>query len=228
MIGVAVNGIAVIVGTFIGCLIKKGIPKKISDAAMIAVGASIICIAIPGITEVKNTLAVILSLVLGNVIGTLADIDGHITNLGNFLEKKFSKNSDSKIAQAFISSTLLFCVGAMAVVGPMNAGISNDNSMLFAKSLLDLISATMLAASLGMGVIFSTVSVVVYQGLIAVAASFLAPVLTAEAVNDLTATGSVLILLLSFDMLGISKLKLANFLPALILSPLFSFLFGLF
>lgn len=227
MLGVIVNGIAVIIGALLGCLIKKGISKKICDAAMLAVGACIICIAVPGIIKLDNTLAVVLSVVFGNILGTVINIDKHITDLGNWVEKKVSKqNSESTVAQGFISATLLFCVGAMAVVGSLNSGISGDHSTLFAKSLIDCISATMLAASLGIGVIFSAASVTVYQGIIVLAAGLLAPVLTESAIGDLTSTGSILILLLSFNLLGITKIKLANFLPALVLSPVFSWLLG--
>ena len=228
MLGVIVNSVTVIIGTLFGCLINKGISKKISDAAMLGVGASTIAIAVPGIVKLDNTLVVILSLVLGCVIGSAIDIDKHLNTLGALLEKKFNKNGKSSpIAQGFVSATLLFCVGAMAVVGSLNSGISGDHSTLYAKSVLDMISASIFAASLGIGVIFSAVSVFVYQGIIVLASSFLAPVLTTAAIADLTSTGSVLILLLSFNLLGITKTKLANFLPALILSPVFSWLLNL-
>lgn len=228
MLGVIVNSVTVIIGTLFGCLINKGISKKISDAAMLGVGASTIAIAVPGIVKLDNTLVVILSLVLGCIIGSAIDIDKHLNTLGALLEKKFNKNGKSSpIAQGFVSATLLFCVGAMAVVGSLNSGISGDHSTLYAKSVLDMISASIFAASLGIGVIFSAVSVFVYQGIIVLASSFLAPVLTTAAIADLTSTGSVLILLLSFNLLGITKTKLANFLPALILSPVFSWLLNL-
>lgn len=228
MLGVIVNSVTVIIGTLFGCLINKGISKKISDAAMLGVGASTIAIAVPGIVKLDNTLVVILSLVLGCIIGSAIDIDKHLNTLGAVLEKKFNKNGKSSpIAQGFINATLLFCVGAMAVVGSLNSGISGDHSTLFAKSVLDMISSVMFAASFGIGVIFASVSVFVYQGAIVLLAGFIAPLLTANAVADLTSTGSVLILLLSFNLLGITKIKLANFLPALLISPLFTWLLTL-
>lgn len=228
MLGVIVNSALVILGTLIGCLIKKGLSQKICDAAMLGVGASTIAIAIPGIVKINNTLAVILAIVLGYVLGTLIDIDKFLNILGQKLENSLNKNGKSSpIAQGFINATLLFCVGAMAVVGSLNSGISGDHSTLFAKSVLDMISSVMFAASFGIGVIFASVSVFVYQGAIVLLAGFIAPLLTANAVADLTSTGSVLILLLSFNLLGITKIKLANFLPALLLSPLFTWLLTL-
>ncbi len=223
MLGVFVNILTVIVGSLMGCLIKKGISKRICDAVMTAIGASILCIAVSGIVGFSNALAVILSIVIGCIIGTIINIDSGITTLGNWIQNRFSgNNSDSKIAIGFVNSTLLFCVGAMTVVGSINAGVSGDNSTLYAKALLDLISSTMLAASLGIGVVFSTFSILIYQGSLVLAAGWLAPFLTAGAIADLTCTGSILIMLLSFNLLGISKFKLADFLPSLILAPIIS------
>lgn len=221
MIGVLANTIAVLVGSTIGLLCKKGIPKKFSDAIMTGIALCTVYIGISGALKGENTIVLILSMVLGTICGTLLDLDGGLTKLGAFVEKKFSKNGGTgSIAQGFITASLLFCVGAMTIVGSLTAGLTGDNEMLFTKSVLDLISASMLSVSLGIGVMFSALFVLVFQGAIALMAGFLEPVLTTAAINEIICAGSLMILALGLNMLGITKIKVANYLPALVFAPL--------
>ena len=159
----------------------------------------------------------------GTLIGTFIDIDDKINRVGLFLEKKFKKDGDkSSIAEGFMTGSLLFCVGAMTIVGSLNAGLKGDNTLLFTKSILDLISSCILASTLGVGVMFSALFVLVMQGGLVLLAGLLQNVLTDPAlIAELTCAGSVMIIGISLNMLGVTKLKVANYLPALLLVPIF-------
>ncbi len=229
MTGVIINTITVIIGSTIGLLLKKGIPERISKAAMTAIGLCTLYIGIDGALSGDNTIVLILSMVFGTIIGTAINIDGKLEKLGNAIEKKM-KREDSKgsISQGFISASLLFCVGAMTIVGSLNAGLSGDNELLITKSVLDLISSCMLASTLGIGVLFASAFVLTYQGALVLFAQLLQTVLTDEALrNEITCAGSVMIIALGLNLLGITKIKVANLLPALLLVPLFFWLISL-
>lgn len=222
MIGVLVNTATVIIGSLIGLLCKKGIPKKYTDAVMIGIGLCTIYIGISGTLKGKNTLILIISIVIGAIIGTWLDIDKQLTALGEWIGtrlNKFSSNSAS-VSEGFVTGCLLFCMGAMTIVGSLNSGLTGNNDMLFTKSLLDLISATMLSISLGIGVLFSAVFVFVFQGSIVLLAHFLQPILTDAAIAEITCAGSLMIIALGFNIIGITKIKAANYLPAIIIVPI--------
>lgn len=222
MIGVLVNTATVIIGSLIGLLCKKGIPKKYTDAVMIGIGLCTIYIGISGTLKGKNTLILIISIVIGAIIGTWLDIDKQLTALGEWIGtrlNKFSSNSAS-VSEGFVTGCLLFCMGAMTIVGSLNSGLTGNNDMLFTKSLLDLISATMLSISLGIGVLFSAVFVFVFQGSIVLLAHFLQPILTDAAIAEITCAGSLMIIALGFNIIGITKIKVANYLPAIIIVPI--------
>lgn len=226
MLGVIVNMLAAIVGGTLGTLFKKGIPEKITNSIMIAVGMCVVYIGIDGALKGENTLVLIISMLLGTAIGSLIDIDDKINRLGKWVENKFNKGEKKvSIAEGFVTATLLFCVGSMTVVGSLNAGLLGDNQMLYTKSLLDLISGTMIAASCGIGVIFSAIPILIFQGGIVVLAELLSGVLTTPAINEMTCVGSVIIIALGLNLVGISKFKVANFMPAIVLAPLVCMLF---
>ncbi|MBP3446238.1 MAG: DUF554 domain-containing protein [Clostridia bacterium] len=226
MLGVIVNMLAAIVGGTLGTLFKKGIPEKITNSIMIAVGMCVVYIGIDGALKGENTLVLIISMLLGTAIGSLIDIDDKINRLGKWVENKFNKGEKKvSIAEGFVTATLLFCVGSMTVVGSLNAGLLGDNQMLYTKSLLDLISGTMIAASCGIGVIFSAIPILIFQGGIVLLAELLSGVLTTPAINEMTCVGSVIIIALGLNLVGISKFKVANFMPAIVLAPLVCMLF---
>ena len=233
MIGVLVNTITVIIGSCVGLLLKKGIPQRLTTAIMLGIGLCTIYIGVDGMMEGENTLVLIVSMVLGALVGTWLNLDGKIQALGDWMEQKFNRNqsengtSQVSLAQGFVTAALLFCVGSMTIVGSLNAGISGDNEMLFTKSLLDLISSSMLAASLGLGVLLSAVFVLVFQGALVLLASVLAPFLTTAAIAELTCCGSVLILALGLNLIGVTKFKVADYLPALVFVPILSWALGL-
>jgi len=222
--GVIVNTITVFIGSGVGLLLKKGIPERLNKAVMTAIGLCTIAIGVTGIIKGQNQLVMILSMVFGTIIGTLIDIDKRLENLGDKLSKK-TKSSESTFSQGFVTASLLFCVGAMTIVGSMNAGISGDNQMLYTKSVLDLISSSMLAASLGFGVMCASVFVLVFQGGLVALSMALGSFLSDFAVAELVCAGSVMITALGLNLIGVTKIKVANLLPGLVFVPLFCWVF---
>jgi len=214
MLGTIVNCITVILGSVIGLLVKKGIPDKMNTAIMQGMALCVLYIGISGSLECQNILVVIVSMAIGTVIGEGIDLDKRLNRLGKKLEEKVGKG-DGGIARGFVSASLLFCVGSMAIVGSLNSGLMGDHTMLYAKSLLDAISAAIFASTMGWGVVFSAVLVFIYQGVITLAASLLAPVLSTVAINEMTAVGSLIIIALSLNLLGLTKFKVMNFVPAI-------------
>ena len=228
MIGVLVNVITVVIGSAIGLICKKAISKRIADAIMIGVGLCIIGIGVMGIMDGNNILVAVISIVLGAVVGTLIDIDKRVNDMGEWVQNRFKKkeNSTVSIAEGAVTASLLFCVGSMAIVGSINAGISKDYEMLFTKSVLDFISAMMLSVSLGYGVIFSAIFVLLYQGAIVLLAELVAePLMATGAIGELNCVGSLLILALGLNLIKVAKIKVANYLPALLFVPFVNMLF---
>lgn len=188
------------------------------------VGLSVLLIGILGLEEVNNILVVIISLVIGSILGEAVDIDKRFDNLGLKIEGLF-KGSSSNIAEGFVTSSLLFCVGAMAITGALESGLMNKHDILISKAILDGITSMIFASTLGIGVVLSSVSVFIYQGIIAMGASYLKPILGAYAISDMTAIGSLLIIAIAFNMLNITKIKIANLLPAIFLPIIYYMIF---
>lgn len=218
MIGVIVNTITVIIGSIIGMLGGKLIPERVNKAVMVAIGLCTVYIGVDGALAGSNTLILIISLVLGTIVGTLIDIDKGINWLGDTMGKRF-KSQKGNFAEGFVTASLVFCIGSMTIVGSLKAGIEGDNSMIFTKSLLDLISSSMLASALGVGVLVSAVFVLVFQGALVLLAGLLEPILNDFAVSELICVGSVMIIGLGLNLIGVTKIKVANMLPALIFAP---------
>ena len=230
MLGVIVNVIAILLGGSIGLLCKRGIPTRMTDAVMLGLGLCTMYIGIDGALAGENVLIVIGSMVLGTIVGTVLDIDGAINRLGAWVEGKFHRNEGGKmsLAQGFVTASLLFCVGSMTVVGSLNAGILGDNQMLYTKSTLDLVAASMLAASLGVGVLLSAAFVLVFQGGLVLLSSLIAPVLTDAAIAEMTCAGSLLIIALGLNLMGLAKIKVADYMPAVLFAPLLVWIVSLF
>lgn len=227
MYSVFVNTFTVILGSVIGLLCKKGIPERLSNAVMTGIGLCTLVIGVTGVFSGENTLVLILSIVLGVIVGELLNIDGHVNSL---VEKVAGKAAGAgkaaQISQGFITACLLFCIGAMTIVGSLNAGLKGDHEMILTKSLLDFISSIMLSATLGIGVLFSAAFVLVFQGAIVLLAQYLAPLLSDGVINELTCAGSLMILALGLNIIGITKIKVINFIPALVFVPFVCMLFG--
>ena len=217
LLGTLVNAATVIVGGLAGLLIGKALNKTVSDSVMTGLGLVVVYIGISGAFKGQNTLVAIIAMAIGAVIGTLLALEDRVVALGKKLEEKVSKNGDGKIARAFVSASLLFCVGAMSITGPLDSGLRGDHTVQYTKAVLDGIGAVVFGSSLGVGVLFSALFILVYQGSITLLASFIEPYLTPTIVNEMTCVGSLIIMALGFNMLGITKIKVMNFVPAIFL-----------
>lgn len=221
MLGVFVNVATVFIGSLVGLLLKKGIPDKVTGALMAGIGLCTIYIGISGALNGENTLVLILSMAIGTIIGTLLDIDGQLNRLAAYVESKFKQeNGQVTVVEGFVTASLLFCVGAMTIVGSLQVGLTGDCEMLFTKATLDLISSCVLAASLGIGVMLSDIFVFVFQGGLVLLARVIAPFLTDYAIHEMTCAGSVLIIALGLNLIGVTKIKVANYLPVLLIPPI--------
>lgn len=229
MLGVIVNTLTVLLGTLIGILFRKFLPQKLGDAVMKGVALCVLYIGISGMLEGTNPIIAILSMACGAIVGTLVDIDKQFNRFADFLQTKLARKKEgegSTLAEAFVSSSLLFCVGAMTIVGSLDAGLRGDNSTLYAKAVLDGISSIFFASSLGVGVLLSAVTVFVYQGALVLLAGVLQSVLTNDfIIAEMTCVGSLLIIALGLNMLGITKIKVMNYLPAIFFPILFCLFF---
>jgi uncharacterized membrane protein YqgA involved in biofilm formation len=219
MLGTIVNAIAVLVGGAIGLLLKKGIPERVSGGIMQGLGLVVIYIGISGMLKGQNPLIATISIVIGGVIGMIFDFDGRFNRFVNGLEQKLAVKGDdgSRFSEAFITTTLLYCVGAMAVVGSLNSGLTGNHEVLYTKSILDGVSAVVFASTLGAGVLLSAVPLFLYQGAITLMAQFLAPVLSDAAVAEMTCVGSLLILAIGLNLLKVTKIKVLDFILAIFL-----------
>jgi len=216
--GAIVNALAVFAGSILGLLLKKGLPERMGDSVMKGLSLCVIYIGISGAFEGENVLIAILSMALGTVIGELLDLNRRLEDLGNWIQERFkSKNSKVSVAEGFVTSSLLFCTGAMTIVGSLQSGLSLDHSTLIAKSLIDGIAAVVLASSLGYGVIFSGVFCLIYEGGLAIFAQFIEPFLTTSVINEMTCVGSLLIVGVGINMLWKNKITVMNSVPAVFL-----------
>ncbi len=217
MLGTIVNTITVIIGASIGLLLKKGIPERLSDTLMKGIGLCSLFLGIKGSLDGQNSLIMIISIVIGALIGEGTDLDGKINRLGKWLENKFNSKKGEKvsIAEGFVSASLLFCVGAMTIVGALQSGLQGNHEMLFNKSMLDFVSALIFASSMGIGVMFSAAFVFVYQGALTMLAQWVAPVLSDVVIAEMNCVGSVIIIGIGLNLLGITKLKVMNYVPAI-------------
>lgn len=228
MLGVFVNTGAIVIGGLIGLLLKKGLSQKYIDAVMLGLGLCTLYIGIDGALGGNNALVPILSIAIGGLAGTALDLQSRLDRLGDSLQKRMKtseKGEGSSFSSGFVTACLLYCVGAMAVVGPLNSGISGDNNMLYTKSVLDFISSIVLAASLGIGVAFSAAAVLIFEGAIALLSSLLAPVLTETVIAEMNCTGSILIVGLGLNLIGVTKIKVMNYILAIFIAAVIAALF---
>lgn len=223
MLGTVVNTIAIIIGSIIGLFLKGGIPKKIDEAIMKALGLSVLYIGIAGSLKCTETLLLILSLVIGVIIGELLDLDKALNRLGQKIEEAFKRHSKSEgsVAEGFVAASLLFCVGSMAIVGSIQSGLEGNHETLFVKSMLDGITSIIYTSTMGIGVAVSAIAVFLYQGAITLASGFLGSILVERQIINIGAIGSVLIIALGLNMLEITKIKVANFLPAIFIPMIY-------
>jgi len=217
MLGTLVNTIAVIIGATIGMILKKGIPQRLADSTMKGLGLCTLFLGVSGSLEGQNSLILIMSVVIGALLGEGIDLDDKLNRFGKWLEKPFKGKNEEKvsIAEGFVTASLLFCVGAMTIVGSLQSGLTGNHEMLFNKSMLDFVASIIFASTLGIGVMFAAAFVLVYQGAITLLAQWVAPFLSDVVIAEMTCVGSVIIMGLALNMLGITKLKVMNYVPAI-------------
>lgn len=220
MLGTVVNSVAIIIGALIGILIKKGIKDEYKSTIMDGIGLSVVIIGIMGGIKTQNLILAIGSIVLGSIIGEIIRIEDKLESLGDNMEKKFGKG-DSNFSKGFVTASLVYCIGAMAIVGSLESGLTGNHDTLFAKSMLDFISAIIFASTLGIGVAFSAIPVFLYQGGITLLAKYVKDLMTPEVINEMSAVGGILILAIGINILGIKKIRIGNMLPAIFIPVIY-------
>ena len=214
MLGTIVNAAAIIAGALVGLIFKNGIPEKYNRTIMQAIGLSVLLIGIKGALGSNDLLIIIISLAVGSLIGEWIGIEAHLQRLGKFLESKFSKGA-STFSAGFVTASLMYCVGSMAIVGSLESGLTGNHSTLFAKATLDGIVGIILSSSFGIGVLFASVPVFIYQGTITLLAGLLKPLLVPAVISQMSATGGLLIVALGLNMIRDKKIPVGNMLPAI-------------
>lgn len=224
---VLINAGVVVLGGFIGLLFGRLLKERFNQAAMTALALCTLLIGISGALKGENILISIVSLVAGALLGTLLNLDAALTRLGEKAQE-LTRARMGPVAEGFVTASLLFCVGAMSVTGSLEAGLAGDYATLYAKSALDFVASIMLASTLGAGVLLAALTILVYQGGIVLLAGLIAPALSPDAIREMTAVGSLIILALGLNMLKVTKIKVADLLPAILLAPLVVAVFALF
>lgn len=227
MIGVLVNTAAVFIAALIGLAAGKGIPERLTTTIFQALALFVMYVGITGALGGKNTIVILLSLAIGALLGELIDLDKGLKKFGEFIENKFVKKKEKgngpvveekvSFSEAFVTTSLLMCVGAYILVGGMKAGLEGDNSMLYSKAALDGISAIVLAASMGAGVVLASVSIFVVTGAIVLLAQLLEPLLSQAVIADMVSVGSLIIIAQALNMLKVTNVKIMNLTPAMFL-----------
>jgi uncharacterized membrane protein YqgA involved in biofilm formation len=219
MLGTIVNAIAIICGSLLGLLFRKGIAERYKDIIMSGVGLAVILIGIKSALSSDKLMVVIFSVIIGAVIGEFLRIEQRLEALGTYLERKVSaRSSDTgSFARGFVTASLVFCVGSMAIVGSLESGLTGNHQTLFAKSILDGVTSIIFASAMGLGVLFSSVVVIVYQGAITMTAFFMKNLLVDATISQMTSVGGLLILAIGLNLLQITKIRIGNLLPGIFL-----------
>lgn len=234
--GTLINAVAIIIATLFGIILKRGLSDRIQKAIMFSMGLGLIALALgwflkdffslhEGQIKTTGDLLIIISLVLGVIIGEWIDIDARLTKGALAIETKYHL---PPLAKGFISATLIFCVGAMAIIGSIQDGLTGDITTLVIKSALDFVTALILAATLGIGVIFSAISVLIYQGSITLLAASVESFLSPELLKSISMVGNILLIAIGINFMEIKRIKVANMLPALLIPIIYYIVVGLF
>jgi uncharacterized membrane protein YqgA involved in biofilm formation len=226
MTGVLVNTVTIIICSLIGVFLVKGIPERFDTIIKKAIGLSIIFMGIKGALENESILVLVLSLVLGSILGELIDIDKWMNRFGGWAESRLGFK-EGNFSKGFVTASILFCTGSMAIVGAMQSGLAGNHEMLFAKSILDGSISIVFASAMGIGVVFSAIPVLVYEGLIALGAGGVSQWLTTEIITEMSAAGSLVIAAIGFNFLDVKQIKVANMIPAIFMPWLFIVIYDL-
>ncbi|MDR1173967.1 MAG: DUF554 domain-containing protein [Treponema sp.] len=219
MLGPLVNAVTIVVCSLTGCFLIRGLPERFEEIVKKAIGLSIIFVGLKGSFESTHILLLILSMVTGSVIGELINIDAWMNRLGLWAEKRLGltaqEGTPKRFSKGFVSASILFCTGSMAIVGSMQSGLQGNHETLFAKSILDGSISIIFGASMGIGVLFSAIPVLIYQGGIALASLAIRDFLTAEIIREMSAVGNLLVAGIGFNFLAVKEIRVANLIPAI-------------
>jgi uncharacterized membrane protein YqgA involved in biofilm formation len=224
MYGTLINAGAVIIGSIFGLILHSRLPEKLTKTAFYGVGLFTIILGIMMALKTTNLIFIIISIVIGSIIGEIIDIDKWINNFGEILKKKF-KDKNDRFSEGFITAFLLYCMGSMTILGAIEEGLGGIPNLLITKSILDGFSSIVLAATMGIGVLFSFIPLIIFQGGLTLLASNMQNILTASIINELSAVGGILLLGLGITILDIKKIKILNMLPSLIIVVVLTYFF---
>lgn len=230
-LGTLINGLAVVAGGLLGLVFRRGLPQRFQNTLMQALGLSSIFIGISGSLEkmlqiqngfvcVQGTLLAVLSLAAGALLGEWINLERRFEQLGLWLKKKTGSEKDSRFMQGFLTASLTICIGAMAIVGALQDGLSADPSLLITKAVLDCLIIMIFTSAFGKGAVFSVIPLVFFQGSITILAQFIAPLLTTQMLDNLSMIGSLLIFCVGINLMFNTKIRVANLLPALLIAIL--------
>jgi uncharacterized protein len=219
MTGTLINTATVIVGSTVGTFLRSRFPDRVRQMVMWGVGLVSLVIGLQMSLSTKNILIVLGSLLTGGIIGELIGLEEGLKKVGDKLQAKLSTEKDSTFSKGFVTSSLLFCVGPMTILGSIQDGLSGDYTLLATKSILDGFASLALAASMGWGVLFAALTVLIYQGSLTLGAGLVQTLLTEPMVAEMTATGGTLILAIGLNLLDLTAIRVANFLPGLVVAP---------
>ncbi len=225
MLGNYINFITIVIGCLIGLLLKKGLKDEYKAIIMQAIGLSVLfvgaAITIGGLLDPDSEpVLFIVSLVIGGLVGEMLGIERALERLGAFIQRRVGA-SDNNVAQGFVTASLIFCVGTMAIIGSLESGLTGNHNTLFAKSVIDGITSMILASTLGIGVIFSSAAVFIYQGSIILFSGILEPLLTANVIREISIIGGILIFGIGLTMMEIRKIRTVNLLPAVVVPVIY-------
>ncbi len=220
MFGTIVNTLAIVVGASLGILFRNGIPEKSKTTVLQGIGLAVILVGINMAVKADNELIIIISLALGALLGEMMKIDYYLNSFAEKLEKLVGagRPTEGNFVKGFVSASLIFCIGAMAIMGSLEGGLTGTYKILYVKSALDFVTSVILGSSLGIGVAFSSIPVLVYQGTITLLAWAIKPFLTDSVILYMTATGGLLIIGIGINVLGIKEINVANLLPAIFIA----------
>lgn len=220
-LGTIVNALGIFAGAILGLIFKKGLPKKWQETMMSGIAICIIVIGVQMALKTNNIVIVIFSMVIGSILGEIIDIETGMNRIGEALGKRIAGSNKSiaaEIAAGFVNASVLFCSGAMAIVGSIQDGLLGDHATLFAKATLDALISLVLTANLGIGVALSAISVGIYQGAITMLAGVVGPYITDAMLAEITGSGGIMIMAIGTNMLHLTKIRIGNMIPAMLVA----------
>jgi len=215
MWGTVINFCAILIGSIIGIFVGKKLPNRVLDAIMPAMGLFTFFLGVQSAFETQNSMIVLFSLVIGTIAGSLINIEYHLDKLGNYIKNRIGSTGDDNFTQGFVTTTILYCVGPMAIMGAIQDGLIGDSSILATKAVIDGVTSIAYASSLGIGVAFSSIPVFIYQGVLSLLATWVSPIMSEPVIAELSATGGILLMAIGLNLALKCKIKVGNMLPSL-------------